>query len=109
MKAAVEDVATQGLRRTFEDRILPAARRLSPRSQNLKPGQRVHNADSIKVKITSTQKGPKARIFTTSGHGYYLEVGTSKMPARPFLRPAYDSNIGNLVGDMKEVAVAKYK
>lgn len=101
-KAAVTDVATEGLRRTFTERILPAAKSLSP----VGTGQ---NRDSIKAKITQTQKGPKARIFTTSGHGYYLERGTSKMPARPFLRPAFQANIGNIAGDMREAAVAKYK
>jgi HK97 gp10 family phage protein len=30
-------------------------------------------------------------------HGYWVEFGNSKMPARPFLYPAYEQNKGRLV------------
>lgn len=38
--------------------------------------------------------GAKAKTFETAGDAFYwkfLEYGTQKMPARPFIRPAYDS------------------
>ncbi len=38
----------------------------------------------------------RGRIFSTSGYGGYLEVGTSKMPARPYFRPAADRHFKNL-------------
>jgi len=30
--------------------------------------------------------------YSTSGYGGYLETGTSKMPARPYFKPALDKN-----------------
>jgi hypothetical protein len=29
-------------------------------------------------------------VYSTSGYGGYLETGTSKMPARPYIKPAVD-------------------
>ena len=31
-------------------------------------------------------------VYSTSGYGGYLEVGTSKMPAQPYIKPAMDKN-----------------
>ena len=32
----------------------------------------------------------QARVFTQSNYGGYLELGTSKMAARPYFKPAYE-------------------
>lgn len=100
-KSAVLDVATQGLTRTCE-RIVPMAKALAP----VLTGK---TRDSINFKITQPQKGPRARIFTKSGHGFWAEKGTSRQAAHPFLLPAAQANIGNVAIDMKEVGVGKYK
>lgn len=44
---------------------------------------------SIDYEVVDTPKGPKGTIFTQSGHGGYLEVGTKKMTAEPFLMPSF--------------------
>ena len=31
-------------------------------------------------------------VYSSSGYGGYLETGTSKMPARPYIKPATDKN-----------------
>ena len=31
-------------------------------------------------------------VYSTSGYGGFLEVGTSRMPARPYFKPAVDKN-----------------
>jgi len=31
-------------------------------------------------------------VYSTSGYGGYLETGTSRMPARPYIKPAMDKN-----------------
>ena len=31
-------------------------------------------------------------VYSTSGYGGYLETSTSKMPARPYIKPAMDRN-----------------
>ncbi len=41
-------------------------------------------------------------VYSTSGYGGYLETGTSRMAARPYMKPAADrnfteENVGNLV------------
>ena len=31
------------------------------------------------------------RVITESGYGAILEIGSSKMPARPYMRPGFDA------------------
>jgi len=31
-------------------------------------------------------------VYSTSGYGGFLETGTSKMPARPYIKPSLDKN-----------------
>jgi len=31
-------------------------------------------------------------VYSTSGYGGYLETGTTKMPAQPYIKPAMDKN-----------------
>lgn len=40
-------------------------------------------------------------IYSTSGYGGYLETGTSRMPARPYFKPALDRNIKKLPAGIK--------
>lgn len=97
IRTATED----GVKEVFNKKILPAAKALSPRSAELKPGETIHNADSIKTSFSRTKKGISARIFTTSGHGYFLEKGTSKTPAHPYLYPAFQMYAASLFGTVK--------
>ena len=41
--------------------------------------------------ITHRAVGGGRIIFTTSGYGGYLEVGTGRMAARPYIRPAIEA------------------
>jgi hypothetical protein len=38
----------------------------------------------------------EATLFTQSGYGGYLEIGTSKMKAVPYLQPAFDEGMVHL-------------
>jgi hypothetical protein len=89
----VGDANFDATRNLFDKKILPLARHLSPREAQLHKAETVHNADSIQVRTKRTNKGQRASLFTTSGHGYYLELGTSKMPAQPSLRTAFYANL----------------
>lgn len=41
--------------------------------------------------ITFDLPGPmQARVFTESGYGGFLELGTTRMAARPYFAPAYE-------------------
>jgi HK97 gp10 family phage protein len=55
-----------------------------------------HNRRSIDVTVTASDKGVEASLFTQSGYGGYLETGTSKMRAQPYLYPAFIQNIGKV-------------
>ena len=53
-----------------------------------------HNRRSIDYDVQKLV----AIIYSASGYGGYLETGTSRMPARPYFKPAYDMNIDKLPG-----------
>src|ERR1043166_1623191 len=89
--AAVQDL--------FELDITPTAKELSPvtpegLARNLellarhklsrRPGGTGTNRRSIDNQVTETAEGVTAELFSQSGYGGYLEVGTSKMRAQPY-------------------------
>lgn len=47
----------------------------------------IRNKGNRKYILVGIQKGDNSRIF----YGKFLEFGTSKMPAKPFMAPAYES------------------
>ena len=53
-----------------------------------------HNSRSIDYEA----KGLKGSVYSTSGYGGFLETGTGRMPARPYMKPALDRHIGGLQG-----------
>lgn len=48
-----------------------------------------HNRQSLECDVVMTPSGPKAMLFGQSGYSGYLEVGTSKMRAQPYIWPAW--------------------
>lgn len=101
-KIEIHDAALTGITEVFELDIVPEAKRLSPVSPDnpkivgTKYVDTGHNRRSIDATVTDTPDGPQATLFTQSGYGGYLEVGTSKMIARPYLWPAVQAFIGRL-------------
>jgi hypothetical protein len=55
-----------------------------------------YNRRSIDVTVTDSPEGPRAELFTQSGYGGYLETGTSKMRAQPYLWPAFIRFVENI-------------
>lgn len=86
MTAAIE----AGLKEAFLLDVRPLASMLSPKKRGF-------NSRSIKYKV----KGKTAKIWTESGYGGYLEVGTARMRARPYLRPAIELNKRKIVRAIK--------
>ena len=102
VKAAVHSAAFTAVQEVFELDIVPEAKRLSPVSPDnpkivgTKYKDTGHNRRTIDATVADTPEGPSAELFTQSGYGGYLEVGTSRMIARPYLYPAFIRYIGKL-------------
>lgn len=52
----------------------------------------VKNKEGTKYILVGVDKSDNSKIF----YGKFLEFGTSKMPAKPFLEPAYEKNKDNI-------------
>lgn len=48
-----------------------------------------HNRQSLDVDFDDTPSGTMATLYGQSGYSGYLEVGTSKMRAQPYIWPAF--------------------
>ena len=59
---------------------------------------RVRSKGDTKHVLIGIEKGDISEIFYMK----FLEFGTSKMPARPFLQPAYESKKGEAIRILKE-------
>jgi HK97 gp10 family phage protein len=71
--------------------------------------------DSIRHVVNQHEQGVKATLFTAetgsdwiskgrqlAGYGGFLELGTAKTPAQPFMWPALEEHIGELPDAVKE-------
>lgn len=66
-----------------------------------------------KTKIRFTAKGSingqavKVKTKTSAFHAHFIEFGTEKMPARPFLRPAMETTKTDVVKAFQEYALKR--
>lgn len=107
-KAAILSAVTD----LFEEDIVPTAKDLSPvteagyqinvEEKKKHPSGTGTNRRSIDSTVTDVPEGVHAELYTTSGYGGYLELGTSKMRAQPYLNPAFEMHIGKLPEKVKE-------
>lgn len=88
-KASVRNAIFLGTRETF-------AQYIKPRAQELSPYLTGNNARTIDYEVTKVEGGVVAEIFSQSGYGGYLEIGTKKMHARPYLYTAFAQYINKL-------------
>jgi len=58
-----------------------------------------HNRDSIRPEKAEHLKYV---VRTETGYGGFLELGTSKMPARPYLAPAFKEAKSEFISDLKD-------
>lgn len=99
-KTQMKEAVLAATKEVFELDIKPEAVRNSPVTpegleRNLSMGKKGAaaygtglNRQSIDVDVEETPEGPKGTMYTQSGYGGYLELGTSKMRAQPYLWPA---------------------
>lgn len=71
----------------------------------LSPWLTGNNARSIMFEVGPGKEVAKGElegaVYSTSEYGGYLETGTVKMPARPYLKPALDLHIKELPKNVK--------
>lgn len=113
-KAEFKAAALAGITEVFELDIKPRAVELSPVTpeglqRNLEMGKKGvkatgtgHNRQSVDAEVEETEKGIKATLFTASGYGGYLELGTARMAAQPYLMPAFEEFSPTIAGKIKE-------
>lgn len=89
-----------------EKAAMAAAVVLRDSAKRRAPRRTGKGAESMTAKVVSRKAG-EAKIAVGPGkEGWYLmfhEFGTSKMPARPFLRPAIDENGEEAVREARRV------
>jgi hypothetical protein len=100
---AFNDAIFAAIRDEFEGPILEDAKANSPLgTEKLDDNKHlIRNRDSLRAKAFFTHEGPMGKLWTTSGHGYFLEVGTRYMGARPYAWPAVQKHIGELMARIK--------
>jgi HK97 gp10 family phage protein len=86
VKDAVKGKSDQALRKYLLD--------TQNKAKSLSPHLTGFNRDSIMIDVDTAKL--MYSIFTTSNYGAYLELGTVKMKARPFIVPAALESIPSL-------------
>lgn len=93
-KAEFSETLGQAITETFRDDITPEAKRRSPVDTG-------YNKGTIDYSVKKEKRGWIARLFTQSGYGAYLEEGTWKMRAQPYLWPAAKAHFGDITNFVK--------
>lgn len=106
-KKKVNDLLASVMADIFQDDILPDAKAMSPvGDEPVRPGSK-RNRDSLEVGVFKMKKGGVlAKIYSTSGHGGFLEAGTKKMAAQPYVYPAVQRHLPKIEQQLKEQAQA---
>ncbi len=91
-------VLTGRLRSSITTAWTGGARPIPDRSKNPEAGPN----DAIGIPGGSEQDF-KVVIGTNVDYGVFLELGTSRMAPRPFLRPAFEKYRASVIGDLKGV------
>ena len=96
VKNQLETIIEKAVGLTLEVDIKPEAVRLSPHDTG-------NNRRSITVDVIEENGLIGGSIQTNSGYGAYLELGTQRMPPRPYLVPAVRKGAKQLMANVKEL------
>ena len=98
----MESAILDALRDVFEGSVIPEAKGRCPVGTDpIEPGS-ARNRDSIGVYVWETARGPMAKLFSSSGHGGFVEVGTVHMSGQPYAWPAVQTHIPTVMAKIKE-------
>lgn len=95
VKEEVEQAAFQAVQDVFELDIKPEAAKNSPVLTGT-------NRRSIDVEVKRVPQGILATIFTQSGYGGFLELGTRFMAAMAYILPAFLKFKDKLLNNLRE-------
>jgi hypothetical protein len=100
--SVLKTAITDGLRQVFEGNILSDAKATCPVGTDpIEPGS-TRNRDSLDVVVWTSPRGPMGKLFSQSGHGGFVEVGTVHMSAQPYAWPALQTNIPTIMTAIKD-------
>lgn len=91
MGANVGRLENKALKNAAEPVLEDAKENVPVRTGKLKKGLKITNVkkkEGMKYILVGVDRGDNSEVF----YGKFIEFGTSKMPARPFLQPAYEKN-----------------
>ncbi len=77
--------AMRQIRKLSNEGIIDFAGKVVDIAKTLTPRLTGNNSDNI---LTKAHEELNVSVFTSSGYGAYLELGTAHMPARPYFMPA---------------------
>ncbi|WP_333861535.1 HK97-gp10 family putative phage morphogenesis protein [Clostridium sp.] len=95
MGANISRLENKALRNAAEPVLEDAKANVPVRTGKLKKGLKITNVkkkEGIKYILVGVDRGDNSEIF----YSKFIEFGTSKMSARPFLQPAYEKNKDNI-------------
>jgi hypothetical protein len=117
-KAETHQAIFQAVQETFELDIHPAAVERSPvtpegLARNLAlqaagklggrpPAGTGRNRQMLATETVQTENGPKATLYSQSGYGGYLEVGTTQMRAQPYMYSSFIEHVDKIPARVNE-------
>jgi hypothetical protein len=101
-KKQMQDSLFEAVKELMSDEVLPDAKNRAHRSDKLKEGETIHNADSLAVRVRRIKSGVKATLYSQSGHGGYEEIGTVKEDPHPYMMPAFLGHVNETYGKVSE-------
>ena len=99
--ANVSRLENQALRNAAEPVLEDAKANAPVRTGKLKEGLKISSIktkEGMKYVLVGVDKSDNSKIF----YGKFVEFGTTKMSARPFLGPAYEKNKREIVETIKD-------
>ncbi|MHC1731974.1 MAG: HK97-gp10 family putative phage morphogenesis protein [Bacteroidales bacterium] len=100
MGANITELENKALKKAAEPVLQDAIANAPERTGKLKKGLKISgikNRDGTKYVLVGIDRSDTSKIY----YGKFIEFGTAKMSARPFLGPAYEKNKKEIMEEIK--------
>lgn len=98
--ANISELENKALKKAAEPVLQDAIANAPERTGKLKKGLKISgikNRDGAKYVLVGIDRSDTSKIY----YGKFIEFGTAKMSARPFLEPAYEKNKKEIMEEIK--------